>query len=146
MSRPVLRLRLSDLGRMALAWAISSLALIAAAALLPGLSSSSPWQLVAAAAVTAIFGIIIRPVLIAVATTIGWLAVALLAITGQAVAMHAALLVLPGVEATSFWTLVAATWIAAAIGTTLTWMATAGNDDAFTASLRRLGHRNETVE
>ncbi len=46
--------------------------------------------------------------------------------------MHVALLVLPGVEATSFWTLVAATWIAAAIGTSLTWMATAGNDDAFT--------------
>ncbi|WP_081683096.1 phage holin family protein [Marmoricola sp. URHB0036] len=139
------RLRLSDLGRMALSWAISSLALIAAAAVLPGLSSSSPWQLVAAAAVTAIFGIIIRPVLIAVATTIGWLAVALLAITSQAVAMHAALLVLPGVEATSFWTLVAATWIAAAIATVLTWMATAGNDDAFTAALRRFGHKTGTV-
>ena len=36
--------------------------------------------------------------------------------------MHIALLVLPGVEATSFWTLVAATWIAAAIGTFLTWL------------------------
>ena len=139
------RLRPSDLGRMALSWTISSLALIVATALLPGLSASSPWQLVAAAAVTAIFGILIRPVLIAVATTIGWLAVALLAITSQAVAMHIALLVLPGVEATSFWTLVAATWIAAAIGTILTWMATAGNDDAFTAALRRFGHKAGTV-
>ena len=55
--------------------------------------------------------------LVVVATAIGWLAVALLAITSQAVAMHTALLLLPGVEATSFWTLVAATWIAAAIGT-----------------------------
>ena len=70
---------------------------------------------------------------------------ALLAITSQAVAMHIALLVLPGVEATSFWTLVAATWIAAAIGTILTWMATAGNDDAFTAALRRFGHKAGTV-
>ena len=61
------RLRPSDLARMLLAWAISSLALMAAAALLPGLSSSSPWQLVVAAAVTAVFGVIIRPVLIAVA-------------------------------------------------------------------------------
>ena len=60
--------------------------------LLPGLNASSPWELVAAAAVTGIFGIVIRPVLVVVATAIGWLAVALLAITGQAVAMHVALL------------------------------------------------------
>jgi uncharacterized membrane protein YvlD (DUF360 family) len=139
------RLRSSDLARMLLAWAISSLALMAAAALLPGLSTSSPWQLVAAAAVTAVFGVIIRPVLIAVAAIIGWLAVALLAITSQAVAMHIALLLLPGVKATSFWTLVAATWISAAIGTVLTWMATAGNDDAFMAALRRFGQKAGTV-
>jgi uncharacterized membrane protein YvlD (DUF360 family) len=139
------RLRLSDVARMLLAWAISSLALMAAAALLPGLSASSPWQLVLAAAFTAVFGVLVRPVLITVATYIGWLAVGLLAIAGQAVAMHLALLVLPGVEASSFWTLVAATWIAAAIGTVLTWMATAGTDDAFTAALRRFGSRTADV-
>ncbi len=42
---------------------------------------------------------------------------------------------------TSFWTLVAATWIAAVVGTGLTWMVTAGNDDAFTVALRRFGHK-----
>ena len=46
----VTRLRVSDLARMALAWAISSLALIAADQLLPGMEAGSPWQLVAAAA------------------------------------------------------------------------------------------------
>jgi hypothetical protein len=58
----VTRLRVFDLARMALAWAISSLALIAADQLLPGMEAGSPWQLVAAAAVTGIFGILVRPV------------------------------------------------------------------------------------
>ena len=122
----VTRLRVSDLARMALAWAISSLALIAADQLLSGMSAESPWSLVAAAAVTGVFGVLVRPVLVKVATAIGWLAVAALAIAGQAVAMHLALLVVPGVEVSSFWTLVAATWIAATVGTFLTWMFTAG--------------------
>ena len=59
--------------------------------------------------------------------------------------MHIALLLLPGVDVTSFWTLVAATWIAAAIGTFLTWLATAGTDDAFTATLRGFGRRHPQV-
>ena len=136
------RLRVSDLARMALAWAISSLALITADRLLPGCTPSSPWWLVAAAAVTGVFGFVLRPVLVKVASAIGWLAVGAFAIAGQAVIMHIALLVLPGVDVTSFWTLVAATWIAAAIGTFLTWLATAGTDDAFTATLRGFGRRH----
>ena len=139
------RLRPSDLGRMVLAWGISSLALMAAAAVLPGLSASSVWDLVVAAAFTAIFGILIRPVLVVVASAIGWLAVAALAIAGQAIAMHVALLLLPGVEANSFWTLIAATWIAAAISTALTWMATAGTDDAFSVALRRFGAKADAI-
>jgi uncharacterized membrane protein YvlD (DUF360 family) len=139
------RLRVSDLARMALAWAISSLALMAADALLPGLKAESAWWLVAAAAVTGVFGILVRPVLVRVATAIGWLAVAVVAIAGQAVAMHLALRVVPGVEASSFWTLVAATWIAASVGTLLTWMFTAGTDDAFMAAMRRFGSKRTSV-
>ena len=141
----VARLRVSDLARMALAWAISSLALITADWLLPGMHANSPWWLVAAAAVTGVFGFFLRPVLVKVASAIGWLAVGAFAIAGQAVIMHIALLLLPGVDVTSFWTLVAATWIAAAIGTFLTWLATAGTDDAFTATLRSYGRRHLQV-
>jgi uncharacterized membrane protein YvlD (DUF360 family) len=139
------KLRVSDLARMALAWAISSLALITADQLLSGLQATSPWWLVAAAAVTGLFGFLIRPALVKMATAIGWLAVGAFAITGQAVVMHLSLLILPGVEATSFWTLVAATWIAAAVGTFLTWLVTAGTDDAFTAALRGFGHKRAQV-
>ena len=139
------RLRVSDLVRLALAWTISSLALIAADALLPGLEAATPWRLVAAAAVTGLFGVLVRPLLVTVATAIGWLAVGAFAIMGQAVVMHLALLVIPGVEATSFWTLVAATWIAATVGTFLTWLITAGTDDAFTAALHGFGHKRAEV-
>ena len=133
------RLRVSDLVRMALAWAISSLSLIAADLLLSGLHAESNWSLVAAAAVTGVFGVLLRPVLVKVASAIGWLAVGALAIAGQAVLMHLALLVLPGVDVSSFWTLVAATWIAATVSTFLTWLVTAGTEDAFTVALRRFG-------
>ncbi|MGZ5405411.1 MAG: phage holin family protein, partial [Nocardioides sp.] len=139
------RLRVSDLVRLAVAWAISSVALIAADALLPGLEATSPWQLVAAAAVTGVFGVLVRPLLVTVASTIGWLAVGVFAIMGQAVIMHLTLLVIPGVEASSFWTLVAATWIAATVGTFLTWLITAGTDDAFTAALTGFGHKRAEV-
>src|SRR6478735_963178 len=105
-------LRFSDLVRLLIAWAISSLALITADRLLSGFRADSGWSLVLAAAVTGVFGFLVRPLLVRVAAVIGWLAVGLLAITGQAVIMHVALLLLPGVEVTSFWTLVAATWIA----------------------------------
>lgn len=138
-------LRVSDLGRLAWAWAVSSLALIVADALLPGFSAESPWDLALAAAITGVFGLLVRPLLIRVGAAIGWLAVGILAVTGQAVIMHLALVVLPGVTVSSFWTLVVATWIAATVATFLTWMLTAGTDDAFAATLRRFGRSHLEV-
>ena len=139
------RLRASDLVRLALAWAISSTALITADWLLPGLHAESRWSLVLAAAVTGVFGFVLRPLLVSVAAGVGWVAVGVFAIAGQAVIMHVALAFLPGVEVSSFWTLVAATWVAATVGTFLTWLVTAGNDDAFTAALRGFGRRNAEI-
>jgi uncharacterized membrane protein YvlD (DUF360 family) len=133
--------RAGDLARMLLAWAVSSMALVGAAAVLPGLSADRPGWFVVVAAVTAAFGAIVRPVLVGVAAVIGWWAVALLAICGQAIVMHLALLVVPGIVSSSFWVDVAATWIAAALSTLLTWLTTTGTDEAFVASVRRSRHR-----
>ena len=107
--RKPFRPRAGDVVRMLLAWATSSVALIIAAGLLPGLSADRPGWFVLVAAVTAAFGIIVRPVLVDVAAAFGWWAVALLAVCGQAVVMHLALLVVPGIVAESFWVEVAAT-------------------------------------
>jgi uncharacterized membrane protein YvlD (DUF360 family) len=136
--------RVGDLARMLLAWAVSSVALVVTAALLPGLSADQSGWFVVVAAVTAAFGVIVRPVLVDVAALIGWWAVAILAICGQAVVMHLALLVVPGIVSNSFWVEVAATWIAAALSTLLSWLTTAGTDEAFAASVRR-NRRRRTV-
>jgi uncharacterized membrane protein YvlD (DUF360 family) len=141
LSRRGLQPRAGDLARMLLAWAVSSMALVGAAAVLPGLSADRPGWFVVVAAVTAAFGAIVRPVLVGVAAVIGWWAVALLAICGQAIVMHLALLVVPGIVSSSFWVDVAATWIAAALSTLLTWLTTTGTDEAFVASVRRSRHR-----
>ncbi len=136
-----MRVRVGDLARMGLSWLISSVALIVAAEILPGLSAESSWLFVIAAAVTAVFGVLIRPVFVEVAAVVGWAAVALLAIFGQAIIMHFALLAVPGIVTTSFWVVVLATWVAAAVTTLLTWGATSGTDEAFVASLRRRARR-----
>jgi hypothetical protein len=83
--------------------------------------------------------------LVTVATAVGWLAVAAVAVAGQAVAMHLALQVVPGIEASSFWTLVAATWIAATIETILVWMVTAGTNDVFTTTLRQFREKGTSI-
>ena len=49
----------------------------------------------------------------------------------------AALMIVPGVHLDSFWTAVAAAWVAAAFGTVLTSLMTAGTDDSFAATLVR---------
>jgi uncharacterized membrane protein YvlD (DUF360 family) len=130
---------------MLVGWATGAVALIVAAALLPGLEAASVLDLVAVAAVMALFGALIRPVLSSVAATLGWFAVTAAAIAGEALTMLLVLLVVPGVEAASFWTLIAATWIAATVSTLLTWLVHAGTDEAFTTALWRYGARGATV-
>lgn len=139
------RLRPSDLGRMLLSWATGSLALVVASWLLPGLQASSVLDLVAVAAVVSVFGLLVRPVLASVASAIGWLAVAVVAVVGQAIVMQLVLVFVPSVEAESFWTLVAATWIASLVSTILTWLVSAGTDESFTTALLRYGRRGVTV-
>ncbi|MGZ5413547.1 MAG: alkaline phosphatase family protein [Aeromicrobium sp.] len=140
------KLRIADFVRMTMAWAINALALIAAAAVLPGLNADSKWRFVVVAAVTGVFGVVVRPVLATLAAHVGWILIVAVAVAGQAVTMHLALLVVPGVTANSFWTLVAATWIAATISTILTWLATAGTDESFDSALLRFAGKGAVLE
>ncbi|MGZ4776975.1 MAG: phage holin family protein [Oryzihumus sp.] len=131
------RLRVADVARLVAGWALSAVALGVTVALLPGVSADSWRPVVVAAAATGVVGAVVRPVLVTVAAAVGWLAVGLAAVVGQALVMNLALSVVPGMHWSSFWSLVAASWIAAAVGTALAWLSSAGTDEAFTASLRR---------
>jgi uncharacterized membrane protein YvlD (DUF360 family) len=139
--------RAGDLGRIVATYVSSVLALAFAAAVLPGLRFSSFPQLLASAAATLLVGALVRPLLVAASAAVGWLAVLLVAVLGQAVILAAALTLIPGVEADSFWVVLAAAWIAAATATIVAWLCTSGTSEAFTAALvRRTRRRQKPVD
>jgi uncharacterized membrane protein YvlD (DUF360 family) len=130
--------RWADVVRLLAAWVLSFLALLLTAELLPGFTYTSWLPLLVAAAVTGLVGMVVRPVLVELSAVIGWVAVALATLFGQAIVIQVALSVVPGVAFDSFWTAVAAAWITAAIGTLLAWIFSAGTDESFVASLSRI--------
>lgn len=139
------RIRIADLLRLVVAWLTAAVALGVAVRLLPGVESTGLLPLFAVTAVTGLVGMLIRPVLVELSAAVGWLAVAAMALAGQAVVMQVALWVVPGVASTSFWSTLAAAWIAAAVGTLLSWLLSAGTNDAFDVALHRLADRRAAV-
>lgn len=145
MSTPLVRT--GDLGRIVATYVSSVLALAIADAVLSGLRFSSFAQLLAAAAATLVVGALVRPLLVVASAAIGWFAVLLLAVLGQAAILALALTLIPGVEADSFWVVFAAAWIAAAAATIVAWLCSSGTPEAFTATLvRRTRRRRKPVD
>ncbi len=131
------RIHTGDVVRLLVSWFLAFLALLLTARLLPGFDYSSWRPLLAAAAVTGVVGMFVRPLLVQVAAAIGWVAVAVATVFGQALVMYVALDVVPGASFNTFWTAVAAAWLAAAFGTVLAWFVSAGTDESFAAALLR---------
>jgi len=113
-------------------------------ALLPGFSASSWWSYAAVAAVAGAVGLVLRPVMVEVSARVGWLAVLLVAVGGQALVMYVAILSVPGIESTA-WTAFSATWVSAIVGTLMSWATTAGTDDGLVTSLARRARRQKPV-
>ncbi|MGE5720378.1 MAG: alkaline phosphatase family protein, partial [Nocardioidaceae bacterium] len=130
------RVRLADLVRLLTTWALSTLTLALADVLLPGFSADTWWHLVVVAAVSGTLGLLVRPLMVEVATRTGWIAVLPLALFGQAVVMYLAMVAVPGIR-TTFLAAVVASWIAAAVGTLVAYLGTAGTDEGLTSSLAR---------
>jgi uncharacterized membrane protein YvlD (DUF360 family) len=135
-AQPRSGLRLGDIARLVVVWLASSVALAVAGALLPGLTAVAPWAYLVATAVAGLLGLAFRPVLVRVVARIGWLAVVLAGLVGQALLVYAAIWIAPGITAT-FWSAFWASWIVALIGTATAWLGSAGTDDSFTSSLLR---------
>jgi uncharacterized membrane protein YvlD (DUF360 family) len=131
-----IRLRLADVVRLLAVWLVSSAALALADALLPNLTAQAAWTYFATTAVAGVLGLVFRPALVLVAARIGWLAVVLAGLVGQALLVYAAIWIAPGISAT-FWSAFWASWIVAVVGTAAAWLGSAGTDDSFTASLLR---------
>ncbi len=139
------RVTLADVGRLLSAWLVSSVTLVLADAVQPDLKASSVWSLVAVAAVSGLVGLLVRPLLVAVAVRIGWLAVLPLALVGQALVMYLAMLAVPGITA-DFVAAFVTSWICAAVGTLVAYVATAGTDDGLTSALYRRVHTAELAD
>lgn len=136
--------RVADLARLGAAWAASTVALIITGALLPGFSATSWWAYAAVAAAAGVVGLVFRPVLVEISARVGWLAVGLTALLGQALIMYAAIRLVPGIEST-VWTALAATWVSAVVGTLISWAATAGTDEGLITSLAGRARRQQVV-
>jgi uncharacterized membrane protein YvlD (DUF360 family) len=135
-AKPRSGLRLGDIARLMAVWLISSAALALADLLLPNLTAQAPWVYLVATAVAGLLGLIFRPALVLVAARIGWLAIVLAGLVGQALLVYAAIWIVPDISAT-FWAAFWASWIVAGFATAAAWLGSAGTDDAFTVSLLR---------
>lgn len=131
---PRLRIRLGDILRLLIGWLVTSLALVVADVVLPGMSMDSFVVCLAATAVAAVLGLLFRPLLVMVTARVGWVAVVVAGLGGQALVVFSAIWLVPGITST-FWSAFLASWIVAAVGTGAAWIGTAGTDDAFTAAL-----------
>ncbi|MGA7690559.1 MAG: phage holin family protein [Jiangellales bacterium] len=109
--------------------------------LLPGLTVQSwPWLLAGALAL-GVVGALVRPVLLWLATRLGWVGALLLALLGNALVVALVVVLLPGIVATSFWPVFWASWIIAAAVTLIAWLSTAGTSQVVTTRLIRQARR-----
>jgi uncharacterized membrane protein YvlD (DUF360 family) len=139
------RLRFGDLVRLLVSWLLSALALGVAVVLLDQLHANSFWDVLWASAVTAVVGLLIRPVIVLVSAYVGWIAVVLAGLLGQALVTYVALEISPGIT-TTVGAAIVASWIVAATGTAVAWLTTSGTDDAFALSLERGRRKVATVD
>jgi len=139
------RVRFADLVRLLVAWGVSTLTLALADLVLPDFSADGWWQLVVVAAVSGPVGLLLRPLMVEVATRIGWIAVLPLALVGEALLMYLVMVAVPGIDATFVAALVVA-WLTAAVGTLVAYVGTAGTDEGLTSSLARRRRRPVEVD
>ncbi|MGB7820523.1 MAG: phage holin family protein [Ornithinibacter sp.] len=127
-----------------MALVISALGFAVANAVLDDLTISGLGPLLLLALALALVGMVLRPLLVALATMLGWPGAVLLALFGQVVIVYVAVLIVPNVEAT-FWGAFWAGWIVAAVVTLVGWVTTAGTGDALLAHLVRRARRATPV-
>ena len=134
-------LRWGDLGRAVVALVGAALGLWIASWLVPGFDIGSWEGALWTALLIAICGMVLRFLLVRGAVLLGWVGAVLVGLFGQALVIWLVVYAPRGGDAADLgWALVAS-WIVAAVSTLFGWVATAGTDDAVTASLLRRARR-----
>ena len=138
-------LRWGDLGRAVLALVGFALGLIVASWLVPDFNVGGVGRALVAAVLIFVIGGLLRPVLVVIAALLGWVGAILIGLFGQALVIWVVLSAVPGDEV-RLWSSFVASWVVAAVATLFVWVATAGTDDAVTASLLRGARRKRPRE
>ena len=122
-----------------ISYAVSALLIVPAVWLcdwiLPGFHVAEPGWPIVFAAVMALVGVVLQPLLVWAAVRLGWLGVLLLAFVGQAAVVLLTAAILPHVTVDDFWTAFLVAVVVGLVSTVLGWFGSAGTEQVLVSRL-----------
>jgi uncharacterized membrane protein YvlD (DUF360 family) len=109
--------------------------------LLPGISATTGWAVLLAAAVLGLLGAAVRPAMAVLLTRIGWAGVFGGWLLSQALLLYLTLSTTPGLQVDGFWAAFWASWLYAVVVSIGLWFITAGQPAMVTRHLLRVNRR-----
>jgi uncharacterized membrane protein YvlD (DUF360 family) len=118
-------------------WAALSLTV----GILPGISASTGWAVLLAAAVLGLLAAVLRPAVAVLLARVGWAGVFAGWLLSQAVLVYLALSITPGLHIDGFWPAFWASWVYGALVSIGLWFITVGQPGMITRHLLRVNRR-----
>jgi uncharacterized membrane protein YvlD (DUF360 family) len=109
--------------------------------ILSGFHVAEPGWPIVFAAVLALIGVVLQPVLVWAAVRLGWVGVLLLAFVGQAAVVLLTAAILPHVTVDDFWTAFLVAVVVGLVSTVLGWFGSAGTGQVLVSRLVASAHR-----
>ncbi len=131
------RLTWSQARRLLVSLILGWAALALTISVLPGVSASTHWDVLLAAALVGVVAAALRPVLTSFALLLGWVGVLIAGVFAQAGLFYLALILSPGIRVAGFWDAFWASWLYAVLIGLGNWFVSAGDETAFLSHVIR---------